>query len=248
MNKTTLTVSLGRSILSVRFGLSVIVLALAAAQLRPGIRVLARYYEKKPMPIRRPLDEFDISSLPSFSKGWKSTSGKVPVIESLGTEEYALIVLEKTGPNPNHLPARLFVTYYNDPRDKVPHTPDVCGRQEGGVVKKMTTITIDTPELAPKYERIQAKLLIMKTREFDAVFIFCFFAEGKFRHTREQVRWILGKPGNRYTYFSKIEVLVPFRTSSEQADAVEKYKKLFREALPVLLTEYFPDTEQLTRR
>ena len=39
----------------------------------------------------------------------------------------------------------------------------------------------------------------------EQIVLFCFCVEGEFRCNRESVRWLIDKPGNHYTYFSKIE-------------------------------------------
>lgn len=241
------TVSVGRSLLSARFLLLVIILVLAAVGLRPGMLALAKRYEKEPIAIRRPLKEFDISHLPSFRDGWKFARRKAP-IEDLGTDEYVQIAFTKENPSEDLLYAMLFVTYYSDPRDKVPHTPEVCNRQAGNIVKKMTTITIDTPELAPEHPQIKANLLILQRPRDNSADIYLFCVEGEFRRSREQVRWIIGKPGNRHVYFSKIEVAAAYPTGGDPTQAIEVCKKLLREALPILLAEHFPDKEQLKRR
>lgn len=247
MHKVKSTASVSGSLLSAHFLLSAVILVLAAIGLRPGIQKLSEKYNKEPIPIRRPLKEFDIFCLPSFQHGWAKSD--IPP-ESIGTDEYAIIKL--TRKNPDKLPQNLvlFITYYSNPSDKVPHTPDVCYRQEGAIVKKMTTITLDTPELAPRYPQIQANLLIfqMQKPKCNQVVIYCFCAEGKIRHSRNQVRLIIGKPGNRYTYFSKIEVIANYPIGTNKSEVIETCKTLFREALQKLLAEYFPNKEDLKRR
>ncbi len=245
MHKVKNTVSVGRSLLSARFLLSALILVLTAIGLRPAVQALSRYYTKKPIDIRHPLKEFDVSRLPSFRNGWE-LSWRTALVEDLATDEYTHIILDKKfGKGPKR--AELFVTYYNNPQDKIPHIPDVCGRQEGGIVRKIKTIMLDTPQLGPDYPKIQANLLLFQFgRKIDLVLIYCLCVEGEFPHTRNQARWVLAKPGNRHTYFSKIEA----RTwiGDDPAEAIEMCKTLLCEALPILTAEYFPDKEQLKRR
>jgi hypothetical protein len=233
-----------RSLLSARFLLSALILVLAASTLRPGIQALNKYYMKKPIEIRRPLKEFDASRLPSFQNGW-TTSAVLPheLFEDIGTDEGVFILLDKELQQ-----ADLLITYYSNPKDKVPHTPDVCYRQAGAIVRKMRNIELDIPELLPKYPKIKARLVVLQLPACNKIVIFLFCAEGKLRYSREQVRWIIGKPGNRYTYFSKIEAASNYPIGGDEDEAIETCKILLREALPVLLTEYFPDKKQLKAR
>ena len=239
------TVSAGRYLLSVKFLLSVLILVLAAVGLWPGVQALSKHYMKESIAIRRPLKEFDISRLPSFQNGWELTWHDVPV-EEVGTEQSVHVTFTKKESGKEPQSAELFVTYYSNPRDKIPHTPDVCGRQEGGIIKKLTTITLDTPELAPEHPKIKASLVIFQWPKVNLIIIYCFCAEGEFPHTRNHARWVIAKPGNYRTYFSKIEARATI--GHNQAEALETGKTLLREALSVLWTEHFPHKEQLKRR
>ena len=71
------TVGGGHSLFSVPFVFSVIILVLAAVGLRPGLKALAAYYAKESIPINRPLQEFDVSRLPSFRTGWEIKSKEI---------------------------------------------------------------------------------------------------------------------------------------------------------------------------
>ena len=245
MHKSKNIVSVNRPLLSARFLLSVLILILAAAGLRPGMQALSKHYQKESIATRRPLKEFDISCLPSFRNGWVSSN--VPP-EDIGTDEYLIIKLSRKKAGKESQQVALFVTYYSNPGDKVPHEPNVCYRQGGAIVKKMKTIIIDTPELAPEYPQTQVTLLIFQMPRCEQVVIYCFCAEGELQLRRRQVRWLIGKPGNRYTYFSKIEVVANYPTGDDPTQTIETCKTLIGETLPILLTEYFPDRQQLKRR
>ncbi len=80
------------------------------------------------------------------------------------------------------------------------------------------------------------------------IVIFFFVVEGKFRRTREQVRWVLGVPGNKYCYFAKIEASATYPKDGDPAKAIGIAKKLLAESVPVLMDQYLPDTRQLDRR
>lgn len=243
MRKDQMTLSFIRSLPSARIIISAAILVFVATGLRDALQKLGKYYTKESISVRRSLKEFDISYLPSFQHGWIATN--MPP-QDIGTDQYIIMNLSVVGTSKKSNLA-LFATYYSDPGNKVPHTPDVCYRQGGAVVKKMKTITIDSPQLAPQYPSIPASLVTFEMADCDQVVIYSFFVEGKFRHKRWQVRWDISKPGNRYTYFSKIEVIANFPKRGNPTESIERCKKLFCETVSVLLTEYFPTNEQLKR-
>ena len=243
MHRSETTSSVVRSFCSAGFLLPLAILAAAALGLRPGLEALARHYQKEPIAIRKSLKEFDISRLPSFRTGWVRSDIPPDEIE---TDEYLIVRLSRAVPAGERAAVVLFVTYYSDPRSKVPHTPDVCYRQGGATIEQMKNIIIDVPELAQS-PRVKARLLLLREKTERKVVVFCFCADGRFKHSREQVRWIIGKPGNRHVYFSKIETVAGYPMDGSPEAAIELCTRLFREAVPILVTEHFPTPEQLKR-
>lgn len=239
----------GLSCWSPRFLISAIILVLTATGLRPAMRALADHYQKLPIAIRLPLKDLDISRMPSFRRGWEISRLSASV-KDMGTSEYTIVRFANRNPDDGLIGADLFITYYNDPQDKVPHTPDVCARQGGAVVRKMSTVTIETPELGPEHPQIEARLLVLRKPKYNIITIYFFCVEAQFRYTRDTVRWIITKPGNRYVYFSKIEASAyyPIGADAVQDRAIEMCKTLLREAMPILLTDHFPDKNQLKHR
>ena len=233
-----------RSLWSPLFVISWLALLAAALGLRPAMHAFDEHYRKEPAPIRRPLRDFDVSRLSSFEH---SPDADPPIMtrEDVGTDEYVWFDLQEKDPQGRKLPASLFVTYYNDPKDKVAHTPEVCYRQEGTVVTEMTTITLDTPGLGPEVPQIEARLLHLQQPKSLAVLIYVFYVNGQFCHDREQVRWTLASPGDRYVYYSKIEVLSDFLPDADPAPELARCKKLMNEALPVLIEDHYPTGESL---
>jgi hypothetical protein len=235
----------GKSFLTVNFLVPAIILAVWGIAGKPAVMALSKYYAKEPISIRKPLRDFDILRLPSFQSGW-SISHRSAQPKEIGTEEYVDIVLTPTSKSEN-LPqqAELFITYYSDPRDKVPHTPEVCSRQAGAIVREMSTIAINMGGLLPEYDRLKVRSLKIEQLRHKTVDIYVFCVEGKFKYNREQVRWALGKPGNKHVYFSKIEAAAICKSDSNSIKAMEISKKLLSEALPILVSEYFPTKEQI---
>jgi hypothetical protein len=255
-----MSMTTGKKIVSVLRGrssflLTAAVLVLAAVGLRPGLEAAARHYEKTPIDIRQPLEKFDISRLPTFSNGWTySFAGAEP--QEIGTDHYIHVLLDRKtrGPGPDHV--EFFVTYYTDPRSKVPHTPEVCSRQAGATVQEISTVLIDTGQPEPDNRRIRARLLRYQNPRSEGRFgqpvnvvdMYVFYVEGRFCYTRGQARWVIAMPGNRHTFFSKIEAAASMRDVVDRAEALETLETLMREAIPILLAEHFPRPEDVRRR
>lgn len=235
----------GHSLLSVPFVFSAIILVLAAVGLRPGLQALAAYYAKESIAINRPLQEFDMSRLPGFRTGWEFKSEEIT--DDIETEEYLLLKMNRESYGNEVESAILFVTYYSNPGDKIPHSPDVCNRQAGAIIKKLSPVTIDIPELAPEYSKVEASLLLLQKEQREEVIIYTFFAEGQFCSSRNRARWVISKPGNRHVYFSKIEAIVPFPIGGDPQYAIELCEELLTQAIPILVKEYFPTRQQIKR-
>jgi len=232
-----------RSLLSAGFVVSAVTLIVAAVGLRPGLKALSEHYRKQPIAIRKPLAQFDVSRLPSFKTGWIGSD--VPP-DDIETDEFAIIRLTNEHGTDDPKEIFLFVTYYSDPASKVPHTPDVCYRQGGAVLKDMKTITIQVPGLV-QHPKLKARLLFFRQQGYNQVVVFSFFVDGRFAHSREQVRWITRKPGNRHVYFSKIETVASYPDQGGPASAIELCERLFSEAVTLLVSEHYPTLEQLKR-
>ena len=243
MNRLQRALALLRLLGNVRMISSLVILIFIATGLRPTMDALGRRFEKRSAHIRKSLDEFDTFRLPSFRDGWKHDrldhSG-----DDVGTDEYVSVTFYPKSAIKDFY-SHMVVTYYCDPKDKVPHTPDVCYRQMGAVVKKMMPVVVDVPELGPERSRVEATMLFLELPTVDKVVIFGFYVEGQFRKTRSQVRLAMGMPGKRRTYFSKFEANSDHEPGSSPDEAIELCKTIIREALPILVSEHFPTAEQL---
>ena len=185
----------------------------------------------------------------SFRDDWESQAQTV-AFDILGTDEYAYLSLtKKNAPYKSFTTARIVVSYYSNPREKVPHTPDVCSRQGGAITKELTNTTINIPDLkkAGYPQEVEARLYLFRFKDHNTVAVYCFFVEGEFMTSRGEARWKIALPGNRYTYYSLITAEAHYPLDGEPDDAIKRAKTLFAEAIPILVTEYFPKREQLKR-
>lgn len=252
---TNRTPSTRRSFLSPPFVACGAVLLVAAIGLHPALAALTKYYSKEVIAIRKSLDDLDLSRLASYQvmPGYVDLVGTLAA--DLGTEDWIQFCLAKRGSENADRRDRdrdlvLFVTYYSDPRDGVPHTPEVCYRQGGKVVRSIRTISLDTPGLAPDNPKIRARVLDMVDENnvrIALVYLFC--CNGRFYFDRERLRLAIGMPsGDKYTYFSKVEVITMVTLDETFEDAVGRCKQLLTDALPILVTDHYPATRDLKRR
>ncbi len=232
---------------SVSFLLAVLILGVGALGIEPAMQVISRHYAKRPIPINRPFADFDISLLPTFAAGWNAKHIDQPD-EELGTSEYMFVEFTRRVTDSRPEQVKLFASYYSDPKDKVPHTPDVCYPPQGAVVVKMGPIELDVPGVPSGHDRIPLRHIEFKWPERNEVVMYCFCVEGRIRYDREQVRWIMGKPGNKHTYFGLIMVGADFPHGSSATAAEERCRTLLREALPILLRDHYPAREQVERQ
>jgi len=221
-----------------------LVIVAASLGLRPAMHALAERYRKERIPLRRPLAQFDPASLRSFREMTQAPPQHFSW-KDVGTDEFFYGDLEETGTSGRPQWAGLLVTYYSDPEDKVPHTPEVCYRQGGVVVTDVTTTTVETPELGPDCPSIQARTMHLDQGDRIGVLAYVFVANGEFLYDRDQVRWIISRPGDRYVYFSKVEAVADYSRGGDPAPAYERCKRLLSEVLPILVRDYFPRKSDL---
>jgi len=159
-------------ILSPPFLVCAILLAGTAIGLRPGMARIEQAFQKLPIPLRKPLEQFDLSQLTSFRSVPLEDNQRIKNdLTQVGTDHILRARLVSKDLSLPQQPLTLFVTYYSDPKDKVPHTPEVCYRQGATSVEKLTTITIDTPGLAPERSTTDVRLLILRQEKSSLVIL-----------------------------------------------------------------------------
>jgi len=142
----------------------------------------------------------------------------------------------------------LFVTYYSDPRDRVPHTPEVCYRQGSATVQNMRTIAVERPAAMAGTGPLAARLIDVSQPGVELAVMYLIYCNGKVYHDREQVRWSIGMPGDAYTYFSKVEVVVRVMSDAEYDERIEQAVLLLKEGLQQLITTHYPSDAALQRK
>ena len=78
--------------------------------------------------------------------------------------------------------------------------------------------------------------------------VYVIVSNGRFYRDREAVRFSIGWPGDKYTYFSKVEVATNCPKGMPFEEAVERVTRLVGEALTILIEDHFPTKEDLRRK
>ena len=127
------------------------------------------------------------------------------------------------------------------------------------MVRGIETVELEVMGLATGPETIEATLIeftpvLLVNGEAVAadpeagwrqVVIYTFVCNGGFYGDREQVRWAIGKPGDKYTYFSKVEVESTCPPDGDFEKTRQQCKLMLAEALAALVNEHFPTRAQV---
>jgi hypothetical protein len=218
----------------------------AGLGLEPAARALEQHFSKLSIEPRRPLKEFDVYALPSFTPVPEAPAYET-TDEALGTRHWVTMAFREKDAPLSTPPLAILLSYYSNPRDKVPHTPEVCFQQEGATLTGIEVVTVSTPELEPEHSRIKARRLFLSKGGGNQAVIYVFCCNGRFYASRERMRFDILMPGDKYTYFSKVEVGCPIPPGSNPQETVQRCQLLLRELLPPLLQDYFPSSAELER-
>jgi hypothetical protein len=224
----------------------------AAVGLRPGAEALIRHYRKEPIELRKPLREFDAGEMQTF-RLVPASSGFTRGTEAAGgrVEEQLSLVFEDLPPGEAgsaQPDVRLTVIYEGDPDRQVPYPPELIYRQSGAVVEGVRAIDVDTPDLAPDPSGVPARFLDIKQNDDHFILIYLYCCNGEFYDDREEVRFAISWPGDKYAYFSRVEALMEWPPGMSRLDATERCQRLLSEAVPILVRDHFPRREDLRGR
>ena len=218
---------------TVSLALVVGVLCVAVLGMMYVVRATKAVLLKQPVPLRQQL-----YALPARIGVWEQVGQaeqmSPEVLETLGTNTYLSRQYEDTSlpPDASGRLVKLHVAYYTGTPDTVPHVPERCFVAGGmqAVSDSTASLTLTGPKYAATDTGWRAESLLARgnvrlpDRHIRAtVFTFClpndpdrqsnvvyfFSANGRFYRTPEQVRLKGFDPTDRYSYYCKIEVMLP---------------------------------------
>ncbi len=215
-----------------------------------GTQRLVAAARKDAIDIRVPLAQLRDEAIPSFRLRHDVQIDTVGP-EWLGTEESIILPVEPRpgadvpsayrSSDPNRLPI-LFVTYYSDPEETIPHTPEVCYDQAGASLRDVARVPIELPGRDDGPHR--AKRIIADREDGSTrVVLYVLYHNGRVLNDRQQVRLAMALPGDVHTYFAKVEAVAPVLPGVTEAEAEAVARRILEEAIPVVAREHMPPDE-----
>lgn len=234
---------LQRAMRQPQFITGAVILILMALGMRTADRAAGAWLAKRPVPIRKPLQQLDQSKITGFRMVENRGVGEVGFLE---TDEFLSWRLVPTKRFKGTHVAYLGVFFYTGGGKalQIPHTPEVCYRQSGNQVTDIGTVEIPTPALAPEIKSITATYVRLShptnvaNKDICVVYVFCI--NGRFFESREKARINLGIPWNRAVYLAKIDCTVRVPGPHRLDAALGACKLMLSQAIPELVREHFP--------
>lgn len=212
--------------------LAVLILAGSAA----AMQVIDFQVIKKPLPLRKPLIDFDRDALKPLVRVDANILPK-DVVDELGTEEYIEWSLDdprvkETGKGR----VSLFLTYYTNVQDQVPHVPEECYYQ-GGSVKTGDETQGWTLDALPGEEISVRRLEFTRPDQPDAnsLVYYTINVNGMFFAGRQGARLKMKSFNETHLYYSKVEIAFHGYTQDE----IEMLEKRAAELMDITIAELF---------
>ncbi len=236
------------------FLICAVVLALAGGIMSVAIGHLRLGLAKKPLPIKKPLDQMRDNALEPYKVVSQRKIENPEILRELGAQDEIEWILEDTRV-PEDSPVRqclLFVTYY-DKADVVVHNPDECytgvGYRTIGSQTETVKLTTDDKEYDLRLRYVVFSGSNLKNIFSDVSFpvMYLFKVNNEYTVSRTETRYVLSMNiAGKYSYYSKVEWKFFNRVFGrtvypEKAEAIQASEKLLSILLPVLENEHWPD-------
>ena len=222
---------------------TLLILAAAAIAANPAAQVIAQRFHKSAAALREPLATLRDPSIKEIHRIETAADEVRRLADSdVGTPDTLLRTYSDGSKS-----YMVFVTYYSNQRETIPHTPEVCYRQAGATVNSMSTVQLVLPPreggTAPR--PVEAKLLDIEADGTRRALAYVLCCEGAYHNDRESARIVLGLPGNRRTFFSKIEASAILSEGEDFPAAAQRAASLLQGVIPELERTHFPTQQQL---
>ena len=195
---------------------------------------------KKPLPIRKPLIDMSPSSLGPYEL-LSSQRLSSDIVSELGTDEYIEWTLrDKRISHPKDAIVNLFITYYTNVQDQIPHVPEECNPQAGLVQDGDETLTFHVDCLDEDISVRRLAFLPKKEVEAKNVVYYTINVNGTFHSGRQTARLKMADPFDTHLYYSKVEIMFPGRTKVDDPELDRRAKELMNTSIDVLFADYWP--------
>jgi hypothetical protein len=250
----------------VRFYVCLACLLISAATMDVLARRLNLYFQKQPVPLRRPLAALDQSKLlPEYRLHVRQPDSlSEDAVESLGTREYlnwTIVDLDRERGDPTSV-AHLSIAYYTGKPNLVPHVAEECVQAWGAaLVGVPSTERIPVAGVGAPDGRIPVRVCDFESTRVNranvlgpsaplATFkvLYLFHVNGEYKTTRNEVRLAQSNPFHRYAYYVKVEVRFTdysFQGNASEEASIAATGRLLRKIMPILLDDHLADWEAL---
>lgn len=226
---------------NLRYAMAVLTLAASAGfmQLAQGRGWLSII--KKPLPIRKPLQDMDRGVFfPPFK--FKISGRLSSDIEAeLGTTEYINWILEvPDGDTPWSGQAAVAITYYTDKQDQVPHVPEECFYQSGMTQASSKTVEMEMTGLGRVIDVQRVAFLSRQDpgKKVYAYYVLC--VNHDFYSGRSGARWRMKDNKDTHLFYSKIEVSLGGATDDRLPELDAYARELLDRAITELVRSHWP--------
>lgn len=221
---------------TIYFALAVAVLAASA--------IATEYYNfkiiKSGLPIRKPLVDMPVSVLGHYEL-LASRRLSSDILSELGTDEYIEWTLrDKRIADKNDALVNLFITYYTNVQDQVPHVPEECNPQAGLVPSGDDTIDIRIDSLDEDISVRRLGFLPKKEIRVKNIVYYTINVNGAFHSGRQGARLEMADPLDTHLYYSKIEIMFSGRTRNDDPELDRRAAELMNMTIDALFKDYWP--------
>ncbi len=217
--------------------LAVVLLAGSAA----AMQVIDFQVIKKPLPLQKPLIDFDRDSLKPLVRVDANILSK-DVVAELGTEEYIEWSLsDPRVKDSSKAKVSLFLTYYTNVQDQVPHVPEECYYQ-GGMIKTDDEAQSWTLSALPGEEIAVRRLGFARRDRPDAnsLVYYTINVNGMFFADRQDARFKLKSFNETHLYYSKVEIAFQGYSKDDLEVLDERARELMDITVKELFDEHWP--------
>lgn len=224
---------------NVLYALAVAVLAASATFMEAAHRRGWLVLIKKPLPIRKPLNELNRRALAPFELITAQTLSD-DIVQELGTTEYINWLLRAPEGHAQQRTATLSVTYYTGVVDQVPHVPEECFHQGAFTQDSDDAMDMTLPDSGLTIP--VRRLSFYPPREI-AIRTFVYYTicvNGDFYAGRTPVRARMADFRDTHLFYSKIEVAFK-RSSNTSIESLDRQARLLLDkAIAELNKNHFP--------
>lgn len=246
-----------------RYYVALVVLLASALGMQGLAQFFAAHFQKEGLPLRKPLRALDVSKLaPEYALypiQPKPLSDEL--IESLGTDEYLNWRLIDTTREPQDTDraVNLFVTYYTNQPEMVPHNPRNCQQAAGWSLETEEEMSVTIQNGQGKDVTIPVAVLgfvppttaLGQASNQKLTVLYFFYANGKYMTSGPEVKLATSNLFDRYAYYSKIELSFTNERGNRPADRETSKAaagRFLRKFMPILWADHYPDWDSLRNK